>query len=117
VVETASVNGTTEEAPARVLPDFVEITQLEMARIPSPGTQRALKAETGRDILELTGDKADNADRTQTQVWMKLRRTIPDLRWSECVEVEVQYVEGALPADPSELASSGPSPGSVGSGG
>ena len=90
-----------------------------MQRIPSPGTQRALKAETGRDMLELIGDKADNADRTQTQVWIKLRRSIPDLRWSECAEVEVQYVGAAGASqlvDPSQLASSGPSPGSAGSG-
>jgi hypothetical protein len=117
MVDTATVNGTEEAPPvARELPDMVTLTLTELQRFPSPGTQRALKAETGRDYLALVGETADSADRTQTQVWQHLRRTIADLRWSECADIELQFEGGPERVDPSVLASSMASPRSVVSG-
>ena len=98
------------------LPELVEITTAEARRIPSPGAQRELRAQTGRGFDELCGPNADGADRTQTLVWMKLRRTHPGLLWDDCAEVTVQVEEGALDTDPTELGAAVSSPPSATSG-
>jgi hypothetical protein len=100
----------------RVLPALLEISTAESQRIPSPGTQRALKAETGQTWDRLVGPDADSADRIQTLIWIKLRKEIPDLRWDECADVELHIEEGALGLDPTKLAGSASSPLSAGSG-
>jgi hypothetical protein len=97
------------------LPAVVAMSATECGRVPSPGTQRALKAQTGKGFDELVGANADTADRFQTFIWMKLRRDIPDLRWDECGDVEIDIEEGAF-ADPTKLAVSASSPPSVASG-
>lgn len=86
-----SVNGA--EAPPRDLPAEVHVTQREMTRVPSPGTLRTLKAQTGREYNDLIGGDS-SADQFQTFIWAKLRRDIPDLRWDECDEVEL-VIDGA----------------------
>jgi hypothetical protein len=98
------------------LPEILEISTAEARRIPSPGAQRELKAQTGRGFDELCGPDADGADRTQTLVWMKLRRQYPGLRWDDCAEVTVQVEEGALDMDPTKLGASASSPASADSG-
>lgn len=100
----------------RVLPELLEISTAESQRIPSPGTQRALKAETGQTWDKLVGPDADSADRIQTLIWIKLRKEIPDLRWDECADVELHIEEGAMGLDPTRLAGSASSPPSAGSG-
>jgi hypothetical protein len=111
---------TNGEAPAAAgweLPDIVELTAAEARRIPSPGAQRALKAETGKAFDQLAGPEADGADRIQTLIWLKLRRQYPGLAWAACEDVTVQVEEGALDAvDPTKLAASETSPPSAGSG-
>jgi hypothetical protein len=87
------------------LPEFVTVTNREMQQFPSPGTQRALKAETGLDYMALIGPDADSADRTQTQVWQHLRKTVPGLRWDDCADVGLQLDDGTAP-DPFALGSS-----------
>jgi hypothetical protein len=115
MVETAisSVNGDTVR---RQLPEMIRLTAAESQRIPSPGTQRALKAQTGQTWDKLVGPDADSADRVQTMIWIQLRRTYPDLRWDECDEIDVQIEEGALDVDPTSLGGSVSSPLSAGSG-
>lgn len=77
----------------------------EMSRVPSPGTQRALKATTGKTFDELVGQDADSADRFQTFIWMKLRREFPGLRWDQCDEVEIEVDEDSVSAmDPTRSA-------------
>ena len=98
----------------RRLPAFIELNTEEARRVPSPGTQRALKAQTGRGFDELMG--ADSADRFQTQIWIKLRRDHPDLLWSECEDVELVITDTAAPADPPVGSGSTTSPSSAGSG-
>lgn len=89
-----------------------------MSRVPSPGTQRALKAETGKSFDDLVGPDADGADRFQTFIWAKLRRSTPGLRWADCAEIEIEIDENAIPTvDPTERVASTSSPASVGSGG
>jgi hypothetical protein len=101
----------------RHLPDVVSLTIAEMQQFPSPGTQRALKAETGHDYMKLVGPDADSADRTQTQIWVHLRKTIRDLRWEECDEITLQVAdEDVASLDPTKLAGFAPSPDSVASG-
>jgi hypothetical protein len=119
MVDTISVNGDTDtpaETEPRQLPELIHIAAAEAGRIPSPGTQRALKAETGKTFDEMAGPDADGADRIQTLIWMKLRRTYPGLRWDECADVDVQIEEGALDLDPTKLVASASSPPSVDSG-
>ena len=113
-------NGNQPVAPDRrlSLPEAVTLTQTDMRRMPSPGTQRALKAETGKDFMALIGPDADNADRTQTQIWLFLRRSIPDLRWAECDGVDMisdDTITGEM--DPTKPASSVASLPSAASGG
>lgn len=111
-----TVSDNHQQTPARVLPELIRLTAAESQRIPSPGTQRALKAQTGRPWDSLVGPDADSADRIQTMIWIQLRRTIPDLRWDECDCVDVQVEEGALGLDPTKLAASVSSPPSADSG-
>jgi hypothetical protein len=101
----------------RVLPEFVTLTKNDLQAFPSPGTQRALKAETGKDYMALVGPDADSADRTQTQVWTKLRKSIPGLRWAECEEVGMIVDDDIKDVDPTQLSSFATSPISVDSGG
>jgi hypothetical protein len=118
MVDTASVNGASADVALNVRPELPELIHLEAAearRIPAPGTQRALKAETGRTFDELVGANADGADRIQTLIWMKLRRQFPGLRWADCDDVDVEVEEGALP-DPTSLVVSASSPPSADSG-
>jgi|SRR5205085_12104553 hypothetical protein len=117
ILEVTSDNGA--DADRRLsLPTVVTIPSWELQQFPSPGTQRALKAETGKDYLALIGPDADSADRTQTQVWVHLRRTMPSLRWTECEDVALNLDQGApAPVDPSLSAASEPSPPSAASGG
>jgi hypothetical protein len=119
LVDTSSVNG--DEAllvEEHRLPELVHLHADEARRIPAPGTQRALKAETGKTFDELCGPDADGADRIQTLIWMKLRRQHPGLRWVDCDDVDVQVEEGALDVvDPTRLSASETSPPSAGSGG
>lgn len=98
------------------LPEAVTLNATDVQRMPSPGTQRALKAETGRDYLQLVGPDADSADRTQTQIWQYLRRTIPDLKWSECEDVAMILNTETVAPDPTKLASFVPSLPSVDTG-
>lgn len=107
----AAVNG----SPRRELPAVVTFTTGEAGVIPAPGTMRALKAETGRTWEEMAGEGSDPADRFQTMIWRKLRRDYPDLRWSECADIDVQIVE-VEPVDPTKRGDSETSPLSVGSG-
>lgn len=110
--QTVVLNG----SPSRTLPELIVVPAADAARIPAPGTMRALKAETGRTWAELCGEDADPADRFQTLIWQTLRRTIPDLRWDECDGVDVRIEEGAGAVDPTKLVASATSLPSAGSG-
>lgn len=113
----ADTNGdTSDPAPPRALPELIHLTTAESQRIPSPGTQRALKAETGQNWAALVGPDADSADRIQTMIWIQLRRQFPGLRWDDCADIDVQVEEGALDTDPTKLAASASSPPSAASG-
>lgn len=100
----------------RRLPTLIHLAAGEARRIPAPGTQRALKAETGKSFDEMCGPNADPADRIQTLIWMKLRRDFAGLKWVDCDDVDVQVEEGALDVDPTNLVGSASSPPSVDSG-
>ncbi len=117
MVDTIALNGDVEQQLGDGLPDVITIDAADGRRIPSPGTQRALKAETGKTFDEMCGEKADGADRIQTLIWIKLRRTRPALRWGDCAEVDVIIEEGALgTVDPTKLAVSAALPPSADSG-
>ena len=99
-----------------VLPALIHVSGAEMGRVPSPGTQRALKAQTGKSFDQLCGSAADGADRIQTLIWMKLRRDFPGLQWADCDDVEVQIEEGYGDVDPTSLVGSVSLPPSADSG-
>lgn len=119
MVDTASnVVSASPNGDRRVsLPELVTLSIAEMQQFPSPGTQRALKAETGIDYMAMVGPKADSADRTQTQIWTHLRKTIRDLRWDECDEIALQVADEDVAAlDPTKLAAYAALPDSAASG-
>lgn len=117
MVNTEHLTGTNPNGADRRLPDVVIVAVAEMQQFPSPGTQRALKAETGRDYMSMVGPDADSADRTQTQIWVHLRKTVRDVRWEECAEITLQIADAdAASVDPTVLAGSVLSPDSAGSG-
>lgn len=116
MVNTYDVTTNGEQHTAPALPDLIVLSSVEARRIPAPGTQRALKAETGKTFDQLCGAEADSADRIQTLIWMKLRRDHPGLRWADCDEIDVQVEDGALDVDPTKLVASATSPHSAGSG-
>lgn len=97
----------------RTLPTVIHLNTDEARRVPSPGTQRALKAQTGRGFDELMA--GDSADRFQTQIWIKLRRDFPDLEWADCEDVEL-VIDDAVAANPPSGSGSTTSPSSAGSG-
>jgi hypothetical protein len=112
----SSPNGDEPTATERALPDVVTLSKADLQQFPSPGTQRALKAELGRDFMALVGPNADSADRTQTQIWMHLRKAIRDLRWDECDEIGLRIDDDVASVDPTLLAASALSPPSADSG-
>lgn len=117
MVDALEVNASPNGDRRLSLPEVVTLTKTDLQQFPSPGTQRALKAELGRDFLALVGPNADSADRTQTQIWMHLRKTIRDLRWDECEEVALCFADAdAADVDPTLLAASALSPPSADSG-
>jgi hypothetical protein len=104
------------QAPVPDLPSFVSMAAAELNRVPSPGTQRRLKAETGKTFDQMVGEAADSADRFQTFIWMKLRKDHPALRWSDCAEVEIEITDGPPMVDPTSGGVSVTSPPSAASG-
>jgi len=115
-LSSVSTNGDTL-ATRRPLPESVTVSIAEMQQFPSPGTQRALKAETGVDYLAMVGPNGDSADRTQTQIWVHLRKTIRDLRWEDCAEITLMIADAdAAALDPTRLSGSVLSPASADSG-
>jgi hypothetical protein len=113
---TPTTPGSQLPAARPQLPDLLHLTTMDAQRVPSPGTQRALKAQLGKDFGELMGADADAADRFQTIIWMTLRKTIPGLRWEECEDVELVIDDGPATVDPTTLGGSAALPPSAGSG-
>jgi hypothetical protein len=103
--------------PSAPLPELLHLTTADSSRVPSPGTLRELKAQTGKSWDELMGELADPADRFQTIIWSRLRRERPGLRWDDCADVELQIDEVPTMPDPTQPDGSGALPRSVGSGG
>jgi len=102
--------------PAREpLPEAVTITGSGADLRLTANEMRHLKAVTGRTMTELMGAEADEADRLQAMVFMRLRRDGHDPTWEQAGDVAVEYTEDQ--PDPTNAAPSTSSPGSVGSGG
>jgi hypothetical protein len=119
MVDTSVVNNGDQPAPypPHALPDVIKMSAAEMSRVPAPGTLRRLKAETGKSFDDLVGQEADAADRFQTFIWIKLRRSIEGLRWQDCAEIEIDVQDGVdAVMDPTKLAVSAVSPPSADSG-
>lgn len=94
------------------LPDFIVVSAQPGEFRLSPNELRRLKDETGRTLTELVGDDADEADRMQALVWLKLRRDgYRDVTWDEAGDVEVEYSEPT--PDPTNAARSMTSPDSA----
>jgi hypothetical protein len=102
---------------ARTLPTVVHLSADDGRLVPAPGTQRLLKAQTGRAWQELMAEDGDSADRFQTIVWVKLRRDFPDLTWQECDGVDLIIDDTPGRPDPTNPPVSTTSPSSADSGG
>lgn len=98
---------------SKPLPDVLELSPDSVGLRLSPNEMRTLKEATGRTLEALLGEEAEMADRTQTIVWVRLRRDgHPDVTWEEAGDVVVEFVA----ADPTSGGPSTSSPGSADSG-
>ena len=95
------------------LPDYVVVTEQQGRRL-TPNEIRALKAETGRTLEELFGEKSDEAEKMQTLAWLALRRQGFQVRWDDCGDIAVE--PRAEVPDPTSGEPSASSPVSAGSG-
>ncbi|HEV8163151.1 MAG TPA: hypothetical protein VGR74_01650 [Actinomycetota bacterium] len=74
------------------LPTEVTIDPNAMAEVAmAPNELRELKRQTGQSMTELLGDGADDADRLQVMVWLRLRRDGHRPSWDEAGDVAVVY--------------------------
>lgn len=96
------------------IPDVVRISTKAGARF-TPNEIRLLKAETGKTMEQLFGEKGDDADKMQTLVWLQLRREGIHVDWDACGDIAFEGVEE--PADPTSSGPSTTSPASATSGG
>lgn len=84
----------------KALPESVTITQTSGSRF-TPNELRRLKLETGKGLTELLGPGADDADKMQTLVWLRLTREGHVVKWEECADVWVNIeVEPDDPTKP-----------------
>ena len=98
--------------PAPV-PASITVTDKPDLRL-SPNEMRLLKAQTGRTLGELLGEKGDDADRIQTLVWLELRRLGHAIDWEAAGDVNVAFEKDE--PDPTIGEPSKASPDSVTSG-
>lgn len=100
------------------LPTVVNVDPQNMAATTrlAPNELRALKQQTGKTMNELLGEDADDADRMQTLVWLRIRRDHgrTDVTWNECGDVEVGFEAAAV--DPTSAPGETSSPPSAGTG-
>lgn len=101
MVDVMSENGTESTSRRAELPEVITISASDASRVPSPGTLRTLKAQTGKEWDEMMGPNAESADRFQTTIWARLRRQFPDLAWDDCDDVELIIEGGAAPLEES----------------
>lgn len=94
--------------PKPELPSSVTVTGLVSDFRLTPNEMRRLKAETGRPLSELASETADEADRLQTMVWLRLRRDGLEVRWDECGDVALEVEEPAPDPTRPELSTSSP---------
>lgn len=74
----------------RPVPGSVTFSPTEGMRF-SPNDIRALKAQTGKTLTELTSEGADDADRMQTMAWLRLRRQGHDVAWDRVGDTEIVF--------------------------
>jgi hypothetical protein len=98
----------------RPLPDVIVISGSGDLRL-TANEMRRLKEASGRTMTELMGEGADEADRLQAMVWLRLRRDGHDPTWEQAGDVALETEEE--PPDPTSGERSTSSPSSVGSGG
>lgn len=99
--------------PDYTVPESITITEAPDFRL-TPNDMRALKAETGKRLTELTGEDADEADSMQTMAWLYMRRAGNPVPWSALGDVTIIF-EVPEP-DPTNAEPSTNSPPSAGSG-
>jgi hypothetical protein len=80
------------------LPESVDVDPNSMDIRLAPNELRLLKAETGKTMAELLGEDAEDADRFQVTIWLKLRRLGHRPSYADCGDIAVAFV--AEPPDP-----------------
>jgi hypothetical protein len=110
MADTESVDESVIQMPPR-LPEAVTVSgDFRM----TANEMRRLKEVSGRTMTELMGEEADDADRVQAMVWLKLRREGHDPTWDQAGDVGIDYA--APVPDPTSDEHSKSSPDSAGSG-
>jgi len=103
--------GTPEVGP---LPEAVSIGAGLTPRF-TPNQIRALKAQTGKSMEEILGEGADDADRLQAIVWLRLHKLGHRASWDQAGDVAVEIEDDPEP-DPTNGAPSNSRPPSAASG-
>jgi hypothetical protein len=94
--------------PEPPIPDAVTITGQPSDFRLTANEMRRLKDETGRTMTELMGEEADDADRMQAMVWLKLRRDGHDATWDQAGDVAVEYEPEQQDPTSGELSKTSP---------
>jgi hypothetical protein len=79
------------------LPDTITISGDPSAMRWTPNEMRALKAASGRTMTELLGEGADDADRMQALVWLRLYQDGHQPDWEAAGDVAIVYQEAPEP--------------------
>jgi hypothetical protein len=80
------------------VPDTLEIDPTGMAEVAMSANElRTLKVDTGKSLSELLGDDADDADRLQVMVWLRLARDGIPCTWHQAGDVHVTYRVASSP--------------------
>jgi hypothetical protein len=91
------------EHEQRVLPETIRITANTAPRV-TPNQMRLLRAETGKTMEEVFGDKASEEDRLQAVIWLELRRQGYNASWDDAGDVGFEPVDE--PPDPTSTGNS-----------
>jgi hypothetical protein len=92
-------------AETLTLPTEIEVDPDRMEVRMTPNELRLLKQQTGRNLNDLLGENADDADRLQMTVWLKVRRDGIDADWDACGDIAIVFASEAAP-DPLNGSSS-----------
>jgi hypothetical protein len=93
------------------IPDKLKLSTTEVDVRLTPNEMRHMREATGKQLTELLGEGAEESDRIQAIIWVKLRREGYELTWEQAGDILPEFEEPD-PTSGDEPSSSPPSAGS-----